>query len=440
MMKKIGFSNISVCVVNHGCKLNQFEGEALKNSFRLLGFKVVNPEINSCPNVTVINTCTVTEKSDRKSRNSIRKAYRKNKNGIIVVTGCYAETNKEDIKKIDGVTLVLGNSYKTKIPSIVKNILQNRDYSPRCEVLDDADPFSYESPLNPNRSRVFIKVQDGCNMNCAYCKIPLARGKSVSRNNNEVLSYIKKILDNGYKEIILTGINLGDYRYNGERLYSLIKSILKIKKDFRIRLSSIEPIYFSDKLIDVLQANKICPHFHIPVQNGSDKILRLMKRPYTVNRYHNLIDRIRSVKPDCHIATDIIVGFPTEIDKDFKYTVKLINDILFASIHVFKYSAREGTTSFQLKDDIPYLIKKKRSDYIIELKDKLNWNYRRGFCGSVLDAIFERRGDKWEAITGNYIRVKVENAREDYNLKKKLLPLKIKRVDKRDTFGDISYS
>jgi len=437
----MNYSNVSVAIVNHGCKINQYEGEALENSFRLAGFRVVKLENGVHPDVTIVNTCTVTKKSDRKSRNTILKACRLKNNGIVIATGCYAETNKEDLAKMSDITCIIGNKYKPKIPLIVKSILCNGKFDKNAlnennHYLGGTDPFGYEPTVCPDRSRVFVKIQDGCNMSCSYCKIPLARGISVSRSKEEVVSYIEEILRNGYKEVVLTGINLGDYHYKGEKLYDLVRSLLKIQKDFRIRLSSIEPVYFNDKLIEILQNKKIAPHFHIPIQSGADGILKLMRRPYTVNSYIKIIEKIKTIKPNCHIATDVIVGFPGERNKDFDETVAIINNASFASIHVFKYSVRDGTSASSLKDDVPYRIKEERSSCIIKLGNKLNYEYRKRFYGSVLDTIFEKHGESWEGITGNYIRVKVHNVKED-DLKRKILACRIVDVDEHYTYGEV---
>ncbi len=437
---------LSVIVINHGCKLNQFEGEALENSFRLTGFKIADLKKGERPDITIINTCTVTGKSDRKSRNSIYKAVAlKKTSGLVIVTGCYAETNPDILKEIRGVDFVLSNREKAAIPEVIKSYLDNKSFN----VNAPDSSFLFRGSAYPERSRVFVKVQDGCSMSCTYCKVPLARGRSRSREANDIFLYIKKIVENGYKEIVLTGINLGDYNYNCIHLADLLSLFLEHDDKFRIRLSSIEPFYFRDGLFEIIRNKRIVPHFHIPVQSGSDRILKLMNRPYDVNTYREIVRRIESVRPESHFSTDIIVGFPTENKEDFQNTMDLIRSIGFASIHVFKYSERDGTKAAVLKDDVSYNEKALRSRRAISKGAELNYLYRKKFLGNIRDTIFENHKlnrqdseNSWEGITDNYIRVKLNNSRDEAvpsfgDLKKRILPVRITRVEKDCTYGEI---
>ncbi len=438
--------DITVTVINHGCRLNQFEGEALENDFKVSGYQIVDMKKGGIPDVAIINTCTVTSRSDRKSRNSIYRAITiKKPFGLVIVTGCYAETNVNILKAIKGVDFVFGNYEKANIPAFINSYFENKSFIS----IEGDSSFLYSDPEHPHRSRVLIKVQDGCNMNCTYCKIPLARGKSRSRDYKDIVSYVKKIVNNGYKEIVLTGINLGDYNYEGLHLAGLLSKILEINDNFRIRLSSIEPFYFRDELLRIIPDNRIVPHFHIPLQSGSNRILKLMTRPYTAEDFIDIIKQIQRAKPDTHFATDVIVGFPTESLNDFKKTLELINAVPFASLHVFTYSKRDGTGSVSLEDRVTAHEKAKRSKELRIRGLWLNYRYRNRFLGSVRDTIFENhnlmRGGKieaWEGITDNYIRVKLldkMNVDASYisDLNKKIVPVRITEVERKITYGEI---
>ncbi len=432
--------DIKVAVINHGCKLNQFEGEAIENSFRLADFTVINFHKNYRPDITIVNTCTVTQKSDRKSRNTILKAGKVKKGGgLLIVTGCYAETNPDDLKRISGVDFVIGNRAKPVIVDIVKAYLQKGWFE--TDVIES--PFNFKDPDYPDRSRVYVKVQDGCNTNCSYCKVPLARGGSKSRDYDDVISYVKRVAKNGYKEVVLTGINLGDYCYNGKTLFDLIALLLEGSEDYRIRLSSIEANFFNDNLFAIIKNERVTPHFHIPLQSGSDRILKMMKRPYQADTYMRVVNRVRDIRPESHIATDVMVGFPTEKEEDFQGTLNVIENASFASVHIFKYSVRNGTDAASMKNDVHYSEKVSRSRKVMELSEHLNYEYRKKFLGKQLKGIFERHNGFWEGITDNYIRVILgEGLTRPYankNLNKKILPIRITRVEKKETFGEVIF-
>lgn len=437
--------DFTVAVINHGCKLNQFEGEALENSFRLAGFRVIDFKRDKAPDIAVINTCTVTNKSDRKSRNTIYKAAsQKKRDGLIIVTGCYAETDPDELGSKEDVDLVIGNMAKAEIPEIVQSYLKSGSY----KYNEKDSSFHFSEPDRPGRSRVYIKVQDGCDMGCAYCKVQLARGKSRSRHYNEIINYTAKVVENGYKEIVLTGINLGDYKCDSLRLADLVDLMLGQDRTFRIRLSSIEPVFFTDRMFDVIRNDRVVPHFHVPLQSGSDRILKLMNRPYNIDTYVNLIERIKELRPESHIATDIIAGFPTENERDFLKTIEVMNEVGFASTHVFKYSVRGGTEAARLNDDVPYSEKVKRSRSIVKLGDEYNYLYRKRFLGKIRSAVFEKSSGSWAGITDNYIRVKVgeegkavaashkDASRKD--ISKMMLPVKIMCVEINRTSGVIT--
>ncbi len=428
-MRSNGFS---VVVINHGCKLNQFEGEAILQALAGSGFRVAKLVPGTSPDVVIVNTCTVTGKSDRKSRNSVlRAAEILNPNGLLIVTGCYAETDREQLLGMGGVSLVLGNREKPSIPDVVRKYFNREVHG----ALPGPSPFAFDDTGKPERSRVFIKVQDGCSMHCSYCKVPLARGEAVSRDYIDILKTAQRVASGGYGEVVLTGIDLGSYCYEGKKLEDLLLMILRhTPQSMRIRLSSIEPVHFSEALLAALSESRIAPHFHIPLQSGSCRILRLMGRPYGVSDYLKTVERLRTVKPDCHVASDIVVGFPTESEGDFGDTLGAIRNAELSSLHVFKYSVRKGTRAALLRDDVPYGEKVRRSRAAIALGSELNYEYRRRFVGSVLDAIFQKKNGHYVGVTGNYIRVQVASPER---LEKKCYPVRITSADRFSTRGEI---
>ena len=426
-------NNHTVAIINHGCKLNQYEGESIEYSLEKSGFRIVDFKDNVSPDVVVVNTCTVTNRSDRKSRNTILRAARTLADkGLLIVTGCYAQTDPDDLKHIQGVDLVVGNREKASIPDIIASHF--RDNSSTQERLNG--PFDYPVPVTQHRSRVFIKVQDGCDMRCAYCKVPLARGKSVSSDPESIKYALNSVHENGYREVVLTGINIGSYNWHSRKLALLLTMILRETPDtLRIRLSSIEPESFTESLLGVIAHDRIMPHFHVPLQSGSDTILKRMNRPCGIDKYLNIIEGIRQAKPYSHVATDLIVGFPGESEEDFAQTLRVVEIAQFASLHVFRFSPRDGTAAALLRDELAPAQKSERSRELIEMGVQLNYRFRKQFEGSVRDAVFEKKREGFCGITDNYMRVMVPNPDED--LTRKLLPVKILHAGVDETTGSV---
>ena len=425
--------NRTVTVLNHGCKLNQFEGESIEYSFERAGYRIVDIHDEVRPDVIVVNTCTVTRRSDRKSRNTILRAARTlSEKGLLIVTGCYAQTNPRDLEDLQRVSLVLGNEEKASIPEIVSSYF--RGYLGSCK--RSKGHFDYPVPEKPHRSRVFLKIQDGCNMHCAYCKVPLARGRSRSREPESIIRELNRIHENGYNEVVLTGVNIGSFDQYGDGLSGLLALLLReTSNTLRIRLSSVEPHCIDDSLLEIIEHKRIMPHFHVPLQSGSDRILEYMNRPYRIAEYLAIIERIRQVKPHCHLAADLIVGFPGEREEDFRMTVKAVESARFASLHVFRFSPRDGTAAALLGDHVPHEEKMRRSRELIDLGIGLNHRFRKRFEGTVRDAVFERGSSGFTGITDNYIRVTVDAPGRD--ITRTLLPVKIVSVCETGTSGKL---
>jgi len=420
-----------VAVVSHGCKLNQFEGESLAYALERRGFRVVGVEDD--PDCVVVNTCTVTSRGDRKSRNTIMRAARiMREEGLLVVTGCYAQTDPDELRKLGGVGLVVSQRDKSNIPGL----LEKHFAGTSSENGSETGPFGFLQSLHSPRSRAFVKVQDGCDRRCGYCKVPLARGRSVSRDSRDIARALQELHGSGYREVVLTGINLGSYRYESLRLSGLLTYLLReTASGLRLRLSSIEPDCFDDSLFEVVTDRRIMPHFHIPLQSGSDRVLRRMSRPYGVAQYRRIIDRIRALREECHLATDLIVGFPGEEEDDFLKTVDLVREASYASIHVFRYSPRDGTAAALMDDDVSPSAKTDRSARLAALGRSLHYQFCKKFEGSVREAVLEPRERGYIGVTDNYIRVHISGGSP--GLARNCLPVRIDRVTEERTEGRI---
>ena len=398
-----------------GCKVNQYESAALAEDLLKKGFSLVS--FRSPADIYIINTCTVTAFSDFQARQLIRRAKRANPQAKIIVTGCYAQVAAADIASLNGVTLVIGNDQKHTIPTL----LQKGAINSRSTLSDNIfqQKHFFEMPLDKfsGRTRAFLKIQDGCNSFCSYCIIPYARGKSRSLPPKKVLEAATKFIQNGYREIVLTGIHLGSYGYDlnpTANLTSILHQMMNCLKDVRLRLSSIEPGEITDELLHLFNKQDIlCPHLHIPLQSGDDKILQLMKRNYDSYFYRMLIEKISIAVSDVAIGIDVMVGFPGEGDDEFNNTFKLLQDLPVAYLHVFPYSERPGTMAQKLYPKVPEKIKKERASILRNLSSKKREEFALRFLGKKLDVLLEKGKDKrtglMKGFSNNYLPVLLEN-------------------------------
>lgn len=427
-----------------GCKTNQYETQAIREGLISLGSFTESTQDKGA-DVYIINTCTVTAKADRDSRWSIRHCRKENPNARIVVTGCLAEMDGDMIKGLPGVSYIVKNNQKHRIGELLNRFTAN---SLRCTLIDEnRKPIignqNVYTPLKitdfEGRTKAFIKIQDGCDNKCSYCKIPLVRGRSRSRDLTSILEEIKGILDKGFKELVLTGICLGDWGKGlkeGLRLSDLIERIVAIDKDFRVRLSSIEPNMITDDLIRVIAKNsRVCPHLHIPLQSGSNRILRLMNRPYTAKGYMKIIDGIRKTIPDISITSDVMVGFPGEKKRDFNYTYKILRHIMPSRLHIFSYSVRRGTQASRYESDLDYSEVKRRRKLLEDIAVITSYKYRRRFLGKRVEGLVETERDpKTHLLTGytaRYIKFLLDGPD---SLKGKIIPLKAHKLDLKSTY------
>lgn len=403
--KKVAFFTL-------GCKVNQYETNGMAQKL-MDKYEVVEPEEKA--DIYIINTCSVTNMSDRKSRQMIRRAKEMNKDAFVIVVGCYAEVAKEEIEKIDEVDLVLGNHQKANIDKYIEAYFDGRN-------IDDTaiENYFYDfgSITYTEKTRAVIKVQDGCNNFCTYCIIPYARGRICSRKPESVIDEITKIADEGIKEVVITGIQVSAYGKdfdNEYRLIDLLEEINKIDGIERIRLGSIEPLMITDEFCNrARKIEKLCHHFHLSLQSGCDKTLKEMNRKYTTDQFRDVVRRLRNLYNDVILTTDIIVGFPNETDEDFEKTYEFLKEIKFYKMHVFKYSPRKGTVAAKMKNQIPAEIKDVRSKRLLQLSNENECDYLNEYIGKKVRVFMEEKdGDYIKGHTGNYIVVKTVGDESD---------------------------
>lgn len=386
-----------------GCKVNTYESQVVYDMLINRGYIY-----DEKADIYIINTCTVTNTSDHKSLKVVRQCVRKNPNAIIIVMGCMSQVSTSLVKDMENVSIVIGNKYKSKIPSLIDEYLENKKQIIRVEDILSA-PFEEMKLNNFNRTRAFVKIEDGCENYCTYCIIPFSRGKVRSKNPKDVIEEIQTLVDNGHKEIVLTGIHTGHYGsdLNNYTFAKLLKEILKIDGLERLRISSIEITELDDAFLDVLKNNKVLvSHMHIPLQAGSDKILKLMNRKYDLAYFTDKIKKIREIRPDISITTDVIVGFPGETEEDFQKTIETCQELEFAKIHVFPFSLRKGTKAEELPNHLSEEVKKERSRKLISVSKELEIKYMEKFLNQDIYFIPEvEKNGYLIGHTSNYLLV-----------------------------------
>jgi MiaB-like protein len=390
-------------IITLGCKVNSYESNFMKEALVKNGFSFCN--LNEKCDILILNTCTVTDTSDKKSLKEVRRLKRENPNAILVVCGCSVQNDKTKYDDL-GINILMGNINKSNIVSIIEKYLD--DKTPVEYVAKTRDlPFENMEVDISDHTRAYIKIEDGCDNFCSYCIIPFVRGKKRSKDFSLVLREVQHLANNGYKEIVLTGIDTGGYESNSKDLTDLIHEMSKINGIERIRQSSIEITQINDKFINELKNNnKICDHIHIPLQSGSDSILKLMNRKYDLKYFFDKIDMIRSVRPDISITTDVIVGFPGETEEMFLETMETCKKINFSKIHAFPYSERKGTKASVMDGKVPESVKHERVKKLLELSDSLEKSYYDKFKGKKLDVLIEEVNEFGsKGHTSNYLMV-----------------------------------
>ncbi|MBP5678293.1 MAG: tRNA (N(6)-L-threonylcarbamoyladenosine(37)-C(2))-methylthiotransferase MtaB [Bacilli bacterium] len=397
----------SVGIYTLGCKVNTYESEFIMNELKEAGYEIKDFE-DVC-DVYIINTCTVTNNSDNKSKKIIRQAIKKNPYACVVAMGCFIQANPN--YQEDGLDITIGNKDKSKIVSILEEYFQRKEimnlqYQGRIKDFEDMTIKTF-----PGRTRAFVKIQDGCDNFCSYCIIPYVRGKCRSKEEKKVIEEIKDLVKNGYKEVVLTGIHTGSYGVDLDTSFShLLKELINIKGLERLRISSIEATELKEDVLEVLKESKVLvDHLHIPLQAGSNEILKKMNRKYDLDFYEEKIKEIRKIRPDIAISTDVIVGFPGETEELFQETMNTCKRIGFSKIHVFPYSERKGTVSSKMDNKVEGSIKKERARKLIQLSEEIEKNYMEHFVGQEVEVLIEeKKGEYSFGHTGNYLPVKIK--------------------------------
>ncbi len=423
MQKTVSFHTL-------GCRLNMSESGSIAQKFVDRGYKIVGFEEPS--DVTFLNTCTVTDGADSTCRNLIRKAYSKNPEGKVVVAGCYAQMEADKIKKMQGVDLILGTNEKYKVFDYL-----DEDEQVQVKIDKSTEFWGAATTEADSHTRAFLKIQDGCNYICSFCIIPHARGRSRTITVSEAIAQAQKLVADGFKEIVLTGVNIGEYEStSGERLVDLVKGVVEVEGLERLRLSSVEPNTITEELLLVLRkSGKYQDHFHIPLQSGSDEILKSMRRKYDVAFYRKTIELVKSYFPDASIGADVIVGYPGETDEQFMQTYNLLKELPITHFHVFPYSKRQKTTAAKMDNHIQGGLKKERVKILINLgEEKLN-EFSKNMLGREAEVLFEREKDGYfHGYTQNYLKVKVK---AESNLKNTIHKVRLSHQEGMKIRGEI---
>lgn len=403
-----------VAVETLGCRVNIYDSEAMMELFKRDGFEVV--EFGDKADVYVINTCTVTNRGDKKSRQHIHRAKRQNPDAVVAVVGCYSQVNKDEVASIEGVDIVLGSRNKSEIVFYVNKAISERKQVVHVSEnimlgarFEDLSIKGYEG-----KTRAFMKIQDGCNRFCSYCIIPYARGGVSSKEKDKVIEEVRLLASEGFKEIILSGIHIASYGQDFREAYGLIdllEEIDGIDGIERVRIGSVEPMFFRGEAMErVLGLRKLCPHFHLSLQSGSEATLKRMNRRYTPEEYLDVVLKLRDRLPGASITTDVIVGFPQETDEEFKETMEFLEKVKLDKIHTFKYSERKGTPAARMTGKVEPKTKDERSSLIMDLSDKLEEKHVSGIVGNRVKVLFEEGKDGvYYGYTPEYIRVRTES-------------------------------
>lgn len=434
-MAKIAFYTL-------GCKVNQADTASMENLFLRAGHQIVS--FDSDADVYIINTCVVTNTGQRKSRQTIHRAIRKSPNALIVVTGCYPQTAAEEVKAIAGVDMIIGNQDRAQIVQLVEERLAHR----QTDTLDAVHKLTANTAFEEmaagdvtDKTRAFLKIQEGCNQFCTYCIIPYARGPLRSRSLEGIRTETERLISAGFKEIVLIGIHLGCYgkeNPGGPTLYDAVKTVLSVPGVQRLRLGSLESVEVEPRLLKLMQEDaRFCRHLHLPLQSGCDKTLQAMHRPYTTEKFKTLLADIKAAVPDIAVTTDVIVGFPGETEEDFAETCKFAESCGFSKMHIFPFSARKGTPAEKFSGAVTKAVKKERADVLGKIDEAMHRAFLQGMVGKTAEVLFEQpaEGGYWEGLTGNYQRV---FAKSEAPLSGEILPVKITAFDGEKLLGEIA--
>ena len=419
----------TVAFITLGCKVNQYETNAMTQQFIEKGYEVVD-HIKKA-DIYIVNTCTVTNMSDRKSRQMLRRVKELNKEAIVVACGCYAQVAKEELEKIEEINLVLGNNEKKNIVEYVETYIHHQTLNEIEDVMNQKEFVEFGDITFTEKTRAVIKIQDGCDRFCSYCIIPYARGRVRSRKPEHILSEIQKIAKEGIKEVVITGIHIASYGKDFKqeyRLIDLLEEMNEIEGIERIRLGSIEPLLITEEFVSRLEKlSKICHQFHLSLQSGCDETLKRMNRRYTTEQFRKITKLLRKTFEDAILTTDIIVGFPGESEEEFERTYAFLSEIKFYKMHVFKYSPRKGTKATTMPNQIDGNQKEERSRRLIELSNKNEKAYNEQYIGKEVEVLFEEeKNGMWQGHTKNYI---LAHYKTEENMENKIIKLKCEKAE-----------
>lgn len=430
-MKKVAFCTL-------GCKVNQYETNAMEEKFINSGYEIV--DFSDKADIYIINTCTVTNMSDKKSRQMLRKAKQLNQKAVVVAVGCYAQVSKEKLEEIDEVDLILGNNEKKEIVQYIEKF-QEEKLVHLEDVMHQKEFVDFGTTRHMETTRAVIKIQDGCDRFCSYCIIPYARGRVRSRRLENIIKEIKSLAKKDVKEVVLTGIHIASYGKDFKEdisLIELLEQINKIDGIERIRLGSLEPTIINENFLDRLsKLEKVCHHFHLSLQSGCDETLKRMNRKYTIEEFEKVVNLLRNTYKDVILTTDIIVGFPGETEEEFNATYDILNKIKFYKMHIFKYSRRKGTKADLMENQINPQIQEQRSKKLLKLSDENQELYNKSYIGKNVEVLFEEQdGEYIKGHTANYLMVKVKgcNIKEYHN---KIVKVKIENFLKEELIGNL---
>ena len=428
-----------LAVTTLGCKVNQYDTDSVVTQFMEAGYTVVS--FHEEADVYLINTCTVTNLGDRKSRQMIRRAHKRNPGAKVVVMGCLAQTTPEDVSALEGVSLVVGTNRRDRIVEEVEGLDQGEQRSLVADILHVSEFEDMPSLEFSGRTRASLKIQDGCNQFCTYCRVPFARGPSRSRSRASVMEQVNQIVSRGYREIVLTGIHLGLYGADLNpplTLAEISREIANTDQLSRLRISSVDPHEVSDELIELVGGHPVlCRHMHIPLQSGSDAVLNRMKRNYTSGQFRDVAGKLRDRIPGIAITTDIMVGFPGETEEDFLHTMQLTEQIAFSKIHVFSYSKRSGTRAARFPEQIPSAVKEDRSRRLIQLGDLVAESFHRSFLGRTVHVLVEQlQEDQAIGHTDNYLKVTFP-LQKGMDLVGELVPVRVLQANTEGVLGHL---
>ncbi len=433
MDKKVAFFTL-------GCKVNQYETNAMRQKFIESGYKI--EEFENKADIYVINTCTVTNMSDRKSRQMLRRVKQQNNDSVLVVTGCYAQVAKDELENIKDIDIILGNTEKKEIVKYIEEYFENkRKQDIVADIMKEKSIVEFGSTAYTEKARAVVKIQDGCDRFCSYCIIPYARGRVRSRTKIDICREIEQIAKKGIKEIVITGIHIASYGKDFKSqtsLIDLLEEINKIEGIQRIRLGSLEPTIIDEEFVKrLVKLEKICDHFHLSLQSGCDDTLKRMNRRYTVSEFEQCTNLLKQNFPNVNLTTDIIVGFPGETEQEFLQTYKYLDKIDFYKMHIFKYSKRKGTKAAIMENQVDGKLKDTRSNKLIELSNKKQMKTNEKYIGKTLEVLIEEKdGEYMKGHTKNYMTVYVTDI--DEKLENNIIKVHIEKCYKEGIIGEIS--